>query len=419
MTPPGGPDSVPPRPLPRPPSLQGLPLLDDLPDVDGRRVLVRAELNVPLEDGPDGSRRVSDDFRIQTVLPTLHWLAERGARITVCSHLGRPEGSPDPRWSMTPVCQRLAELCPGVDVMENLRFDPGETSNDPAFVDRLVDGFEAYVNEAFGASHRAHASIVGPPARLPSAAGLRLAREVEVLGGLFESPARPFLALLGGAKVADKLGVLQALASRVDTLAVGGAMAFTFLAAEGHGVGESLVDQRYLDACRQLLEGPVPVLVPTDVRGLEPGHAFGPAAGRGGDNGVTKVFGGGGVAPDLPDGWVGLDVGPETAEAFAAAIAGAATVLWNGPLGAFEDERFADGTHRVAQAVADCPGFTVIGGGDSASALEHLGLADRVDFLSTGGGASLELLEHGDLPGLAALRGAPNAPAISGAPSAG
>ncbi len=374
----------------------GLPLLEDLPDVRGRRVLVRVDFNVPLDDDPDvpGVRRVADDFRIRTALPTLRLLLERGAEVTACSHLGRPKGAPDARFDMAPVRARLDELAPGVTLLENLRFSPGETANDPAFVDELVSGQDAYVNEAFGASHRAHASIVGPPARLPSAAGRELAREVEVLGGLVASPARPFVAVVGGAKIGDKLGVLEALAKRVDVLCVGGAMAFTFLLATGHHVGDSLVDLEQVESCAKLLASGVEIVLPVDVVALESGERSGPRV----------------VGQDVPDGWQGLDIGPRTAAAFAGVVTEAATILWNGPLGVTEDERFAAGTCSVAQAVAASGGFSVVGGGDSVSALRHLGLADRVGFLSTGGGASLELLEKGDLPGLAALRDASNAP---------
>ncbi len=389
----------------RPAPFRGLPLLMDLPDVEGKSVLVRVDFNVPLEDGPDGALVVADDFRIRTALPTLDWLLERGARVTACSHLGRPKGPDDLRCSMAPVRARLAELRPEVELMENLRFSPGEKGNDPAFVEELIAGQDAYVNEAFAASHRVHASVVGPPARLPSAAGHRMAREVEVLGSLLDDPARPFVAVVGGSKVADKLGVLRALLGHVDVLAVGGAMAFTFLAALGHSVGSSLVELDRVEDCRQLLASGADILLPTDVVALEPGGTFGPDAGVAGPRGDAKV-----IERDVPDGWTGLDIGPETASAFTRVIAGAGTVLWNGPVGVVEDERFAQGTRRVARAIADCPGFTVVGGGDSASAIDHMGLADQVDFLSTGGGASLEFIEFGDLPGLVALRGAPNAP---------
>ena len=386
--------------------LRGIPLLQDLPPLEGARVLVRVDFNVPLHIGVRGQATVADDFRITAALPTLQQLLDEGAEVVAASHLGRPAGERDPRWVMDPVRERLEALCPGVGLAENLRFDPGEKANDPAFVQQLIEGFDAYVNEAFGAAHRAHASIVGPPRFLPSAAGLRFAREVEVLGGVLESPARPFVAVVGGAKVADKLEVLKVLATKVDTLIVGGGMAFTFLAARGQHVGNSLCDQSRLEDCRVLLESGVPILLPTDTRALEPGGTFGPANDGRGSRGSVKVIEG-----DLPDGWTGLDIGPDSAATFAEAVAGAGTVLWNGPLGAFEDVRFAGGTRVVAQAVADSPGFSVVGGGDSASALDELGLSDRVDFLSTGGGASLSFIEtEGHLPGIDALRRAPNAP---------
>jgi len=386
--------------------LGGLPLLEDLPELDGRRVLVRVDFNVPLHIGVRGKATVADDFRITAALPTLRRLLDEGADVVACSHLGRPAGAPDPRWEMDPVRERLQVLCPGVGLMENLRFDPGEKANDSSFVQRLIEGFDAYVDEAFGAAHRAHASIVGPPRFLPSAAGLRFAGEVEVLGGILEHPARPFVAVVGGAKVADKLEVLKVLATKVDTLVVGGGMAYTFMAARGQHVGSSLLDETHIEACRDLLDSGVRILLPTDTRALEPGGTFGPPSGGHGPRGSVKVIEG-----DLPDGWTGLDIGPDTAAAFADVVAGAGTVLWNGPLGAFEDKRFARGTRIVAEAVAHSPGFTVVGGGDSVSALDELGLADEVDFVSTGGGASLTFIEkEGHLPGIDALRLAPNAP---------
>ncbi len=386
--------------------LRGIPLLDDLPSLQGAHVLVRVDFNVPLHIGVRGAATVADDFRIAAAVPTLQRLLDAGAEVVAASHLGRPAGARDPRWEMDPVRARLRALCPGVELMENLRFDPGEKKNDPAFVQRLIEGFDAYVDEAFGAAHRVHASIVGPPQFLPSAAGLRFAREVEVLGGILEDPARPFVAVVGGAKVADKLEVLKALATKVDALVVGGGMAYTFLAARGQHVGSSLLDESHLDACRALLRSGVRILLPTDTRALEPGGTFGPPTEGFEPRGSVKVIEG-----DLPDGWTGLDIGPESAAAFAEAVAGAGTVLWNGPLGAFEDHRFAEGTRVVAEAVAHCPGFSVVGGGDSASALEELGLSDEVGYLSTGGGASLSFIEtEGHLPGIDALRRAPNAP---------
>lgn len=383
--------------------LAGVPLLEDLPDLTGRRVLVRADFNVPLRPGVDGRSEIDDDFRIRAALPTLAWLTDRGAEVTACTHLGRPKGAPDPRYDVAPVRDRLAELAPGVALAENLRFDPGEEADDPAFVARLVDGFDCYVNDAFGASHRAHGSIVGPPGRLPSAAGRLLQREVEVLGGLLVDPGRPFVAVVGGAKVADKIGVLRALLDRVDRLVVGGAMAFTFLAASGRAVGSSLQDESQRDACGKLLEeAGERIVLPGDVVALGPGGTLGHG---GPGTGEVAVYGG-----DVPDGWQGVDIGPESRARCAAELAGAATVFWNGPLGVFEDDRFAAGTNAVAEAIVASTAFTVVGGGDSASALDRLGLSDRIGFVSTGGGASLELLEHGDLPGLVALRGAPNAP---------
>jgi phosphoglycerate kinase len=366
--------------------LARLPRLEDLPDVSGRRVLVRTDFNVPLEDG-----RITDDFRIHAALPTLGWLQEQGASIVCASHLGRPKGKPDERWSMAPVRARLAELAPGVELLENLRFDPGEEANDPTFVDRLVAGMDAYVDDAFGAAHRAHASIVGPPARLPSAAGRLLQQEVEVLLALRDDPQRPFVAVLGGAKVSDKIGVIDALLRVVDQLVIGGGMCFTFLAALGNPVGDSLCEPDQLDTCRRLLDQGKPVHLPEDIVGLD---------GRG----QLATFG-----TRLPEGAKGLDIGPGSAAAFADVVMDARTVFWNGPMGMFEDERFAAGTRTLAQAMADTRAFTVVGGGDSAAALAEFGLDREVDHVSTGGGASLELLELGDLPGLAALRDAPNA----------
>ena len=369
-----------------------LPLLEDLPPVDGRRVFVRTDFNVPLDHDSAGQVRITDDFRIRAALPTITWLQERGATVVCASHLGRPKGKPDPRYSMEPVRARLAELAPGAELLENLRYDPGEEANDPAFVARLVEGIDAYVDDAFGAAHRAHASIVGPPRTLPSAAGRLLAKEVEVLTGLRDDPRRPFVAVLGGAKVSDKLGVIDALLGVVDALVIGGGMCFTFLAALGRPIGDSLVEPDQIDTCRRLLDATAkPIHLPEDIMGLDA-------------NGQVATYG-----TRLPDGVRGLDIGPGSAAAFADIVLDAGTVFWNGPMGMFEDPRFAAGTRTVAQAMADTKAFTVVGGGDSAAALAEFGLADDVDHVSTGGGASLELLELGDLPGLVALREAPNA----------
>ena len=363
-----------------------IPTLEDLEarlgSLDGRHVLVRTDFNVPL----DGDQ-ITDDFRIRAALPTLEWLTERNAHVVAASHLGRPKGKPDPRYSMEPVRARLAELAPGVELRENLRYDPGEEANDERFVAALVEGIDAYVNDAFGASHRAHASIVGPPRHVPSAMGRLLEREVDVLLRLRDDPARPFVAVLGGAKVSDKLGVIEALLDVVDSLAIGGAMCFTFLAAQGRPIGDSLFEPEQVDTCRNLLaKATKPIYLPSDIVGVDVA-------------GSVATFG-----ARLPDGAKGLDIGPGTAAEFSDVVMEARTVFWNGPMGVFEDERFAAGTRAVAQAVADTKAFTVVGGGDSAAALAEFGLDDDVDHVSTGGGASLELLELGDLPGLQALR---------------
>ena len=374
-----------------------VPCLEDLGPLQGRSVLVRVDFNVPLTGGGPGTgAEIADDLRVRAALPTLRWLQRQGATVTACTHLGRPKGRPDPRCSLEPVRRLLEELAPGVELLENLRFDPGETANDPAFAERLVAGHDAYVNDAFGASHRAHASIVGPPRRLPSAAGRLLAQEVEVLGGLRDSPRRPFVAVLGGAKVSDKLGVIDALLETVDALVIGGAMCFTFLAARGHRVGDSLCEDSMVDRCRELLDGGTPIHLPYDLTVLGPGGVLGdPGAG-----GEVRQAG-----ADVPDGWIGTDIGPGSAAAFGDVIHEAGTVLWNGPMGVFEDPRFGGGTGAVAAAMAETRAFTVVGGGDSAAAARRFGVDRDMDHVSTGGGASLELIEKGDLPGLAALRG--------------
>jgi phosphoglycerate kinase len=373
-----------------------VPSLEDLGDVSGRRVLLRADFNVPIKDG-----EVVDDFRIRAALPTIEWLTDNGAQVTACSHLGRPKGKPDPKYTIDPVRKVLAELAPGVELLENLRYDPGEEANNPAFVAELIDGQDLYVNDAFGASHRSHASIVGPPRFLPSAAGRLLHREVEVLLPLRSDPAKPFVCILGGAKVSDKLAVIGALLRVADSLIIGGGMCFTFLRAQGHAIGDSLVEDDMVATCRELLEREGDRLhLPSDITALGPGGVIGdPSAG-----GEVRQ-----VGADVPDGWKGLDIGPGTAAEFGDLILDARTVFWNGPMGVFEDPRFAAGTRSVAESMAETSGFTVVGGGDSAAALDEFSLAGEIDHVSTGGGASLELLELGDLPGLEALRGAPNA----------
>lgn len=371
-----------------------VPRLEDLGDLSGKSVLVRADFNVPISDG-----HITDDLRIRAAVPTLRYLLEAGASVTACTHLGRPKGEPDPAYSVEPVRAKLAEWLPEVTLLDNLRFDPGETANDPAFVQALIEGHHAYVNDAFGASHRAHASIVGPPQFLPSAAGRLLHREVEVLGGMNDRPRRPFVAVMGGSKVSDKLAVIEALLEHVDSLIVGGGMCFTFLKAKGHNIGSSLCEDDMVETCKALLDGPKPIHLPYDITAMGPdGRLFEPEAG--GD--VRQI----GV--EIPDGWMGVDIGPGSAAQFGDVIHQAGTVLWNGPMGVFEDPRFAGGTGAVAQAMADTKAFTIVGGGDSAAAAKQFKVDRDMDHVSTGGGASLELIEKGDLPGLEALRGAPN-----------
>jgi phosphoglycerate kinase len=385
----------------------------DAAEPDGRRVLVRDDFNVPLDDG-----RVTDDLRVRASLPTLRHLLERRARVICCSHLGRPKGKRDARYSLEPVAGVLGDrlrvevafvddvvgdqaaraaqqLEPGqVLLLQNLRFEPGEEANDPDFADRLASLAELYVDDAFGAAHRAHASVVGVAERLPAYAGYLLASEVEELSRLLEGPERPFVAVLGGSKVSDKLAVLSNLLGNVDTLVIGGGMCFTFLAAQGNEVGDSLFEPDQVDAVRDLLaraerEGKR-ILLPTDVVvaddfAEDAGHRTVPAGGIG-------------------RGWRGLDIGPDSAKTFAGAVRDARTVFWNGPMGVFEWSAFEAGTRAVAEAVATTDAYTVVGGGDSAAALAKFGLDDKVDHLSTGGGASLELLEGKDLPGVSVLR---------------
>jgi len=361
--------------------------------LEGKRILVRCDFNVPVRDGA-----ISDDLRIKAALPTLNWLLERGAIVVACTHFGRPQGKPDPKFSVGLLRARVEELAPGVQLLENLRFDPGETENSPEFVKYLIGGagglpFDGYVNDAFGVSHRAHASVVGPPGNLPSAAGRLLEKEIDVLGRMRSSPNRPFVAVLGGAKVSDKIGVIEALLSVVDRLLLGGGMCFTFLKALGHGIGDSLCETDQEATCKRILESGASILLPSDIAALSPDGAIGA------NSGEVRQMG-----QSIPEGWKGLDIGPGTAAAFGDVIHEARTVFWNGPMGMFEDPRFAAGTRAIGQALADTKAFTVVGGGDSAAAIAEIGLTPYMDHVSTGGGASLELLELGDLPGLIALR---------------
>jgi phosphoglycerate kinase len=362
-------------------------------NLEGKHVLVRVDFNCPVAL-VDGRLEVTDDFRIRATLPLFEDLLARGASVTACTHFGRPNGQVVEEFSVEPVRRRLNELCPGITLMENLRFNPGEESNDPAFGASLVDGFDYYINEAFSASHREHASIMVPPTLLPSAAGPNLLREVSTLESLLQNPERPFVSIVGGAKVKDKLGIVKVLSQKADTVIVGGGMAYTFEVVEGRTIGGSLFDASYLEVCAELLQTGK-IAIPSDSVGLPLGVPFGP---EGGPDAVQN-FG-----ANIPDGFEGFDIGPESIERFTAIIAGAATILWNGPMGVFEDPRLAVGTKAVAEAIAASSAVSVIGGGDSVAAIQMFGLEDQVSFVSTGGGASLEFVELGDLPGIRALR---------------
>jgi phosphoglycerate kinase len=377
--------------------------LEDLGDVDGKRALVRVDFNVPL----DGDGRITDDARIRAALPTLRELRDKGARLVLLSHLGRPKGR-DPKLSLRPAAERAGELL-GTEVvladdfddvpddaetvmLENVRFFDGETANDEALAIRYAALGDVYVNDAFGSAHRAHASTEAVAHLLPHAAGRLLQREVETLTGILADPQRPLVAIIGGAKVTDKIGVLDAFLQRADTILVGGAMCFPFFSAQGRKVGDSLCEAEGIEPAERVLadarDGQL--RLPTD---LVLGRTFDA------DTEVRELSG-----VDVPDGWMGLDIGSDTASAYIEVIAAAGTVFWNGPMGAFELAPFEDGTRVVAEAVAAAPGTTVVGGGDSAAALAKFGLVDRVDHVSTGGGASLELIEGKPLPGVEALK---------------
>lgn len=360
-----------------------LPQLEDLGDLTGKNVLVRSDLNVPLENGT-----IQDDFRIRQAVETWKWLIDHGAKVTVCSHLGRPKGAPDPKYSMEPVRKRAQELCPGVEVLENVRFSPGEKTNDVAFVKELIDGQDVFVNDAFGTAHRADASVVGPAQFLPSAAGRLLSKEIEMLAPMLTTPAKPFLAILGGAKVSDKIGVIDSLLEKVDTMIIGGGMAYTFLKALGHDIGNSILQEDQLDYARRVLDSGKRIVLPTDV-----------VVATSPDDSNVEI-----VGRDIPAEKEGFDVGPQSREEFASEIKGAQTIFWNGPLGMFEKDAFSAGTKFVAEAVANSTGTTIIGGGDVVAAVNQFGLGDKMTWVSTGGGAALEFIEKGDLPGLVALR---------------
>ena len=383
-------------------------------NVQGKRVLVRVDYNVPLT--PEGT--VADDKRIVAALPTVKYLLEHGARVILCSHLGRPKGTVKPEFSLKPVVARLKELLPGVKIdfasdcigeeakekamalqdgqillLENLRFHKEEEKNDAEFAKELASLAEIYVSDAFGTVHRAHASTAGVAAYLPAVAGFLIGKELSIMGQALENPQRPFVAILGGAKVADKIGVIKNLLQKCDSLIIGGGMAYTFFAAQGYGIGDSLLDKDSIGLAKDLMAEAesrgVKLLLPVDTVVAK---EFAADA----EHKTVKVN-------EIPDGWQGLDIGEESRKLFAGVIESAKTVIWNGPMGVFEFPAFAKGTAAVAEACAKCQGTTIIGGGDSASAVKKLGYADKMTHISTGGGASLEFLEGKVLPGVAAL----------------
>lgn len=387
-------------------------------EVKGKRVLVRVDFNVP----QDETGRITDDRRIRAALPTIQYLINHGAKTILVSHLGRPKGKPEDRekFTLKPVAERLGELlgkpvplapdCIGPEVqkmvqalgegdvllLENVRFHPQEEKNDPEFAKQLADLAEVYVNDAFGTAHRAHASTEGVTKYLPGVAGYLMQKEIEYLGGALATPKRPFIAVLGGAKVKDKIPVIENLVGKVDRLIIGGGMAYTFLKAQGKEIGQSLLDAESIDFCREMLaKAGDKILLPVDVV-VADGNPFE----KGADAVQTRV-----VSVDaIPADWQGVDIGPETQKRFAEAVKGAGTVVWNGPMGIFEFDRFAVGTRAMAQALADSGAVTIVGGGDSAAAVEQLGFAEKMTHISTGGGASLEFLEGRVLPGVAALQ---------------
>jgi phosphoglycerate kinase len=380
-------------------------------DVGGKRVLVRVDFNVPVKDGV-----VTDDTRIRRALPTIRHLLSEGARPLLISHLGRPKGEPDPKYAMDPVAARLGELLDepvkkldaavgpeveealedwdgrGVILLENSRFYPGETNNDPDLADQLAALADLYVDDAFGAAHRAHATTVGVAERLPAAAGLLLEEEIDYLDAVLENPERPFVAILGGAKVSDKLGVIESLLGTADSLLVGGAMCFTFFKAQGYEIGNSLVEDDYLEEARRLMgEAEERLILPVDV-------VVADAMEEGVETETVPV-------DAIPAGKLGLDIGYDTVTLFERHLSDARTIFWNGPMGVFEIDAFAKGTEGVAKAVADSDATSVVGGGDSVAAVNKLGLEDEMSHISTGGGASLEYVEGKELPGVAVLPG--------------
>ena len=382
-------------------------------DVRGKRCLVRCDFNVPIKDGV-----ITDDNRIVESLKTINYLREQGAKVILCSHLGRPNGEVNPKYSLLPVALHLQKLLGApvafaqdtvgeqaktmaaaledgqVLLLENLRFTPDEEKNDPAFAKQLASLADIFVNDAFGTAHRAHASTAGVAAYLPAVCGFLIQKEIDIMGKALENPKRPFVAILGGAKVSDKIGVIENLLTKVDTIIIGGGMAYTFIKALGGTIGTSLCEEDKLDFAKELVETAkargVNFMLPEDT---VVGDRFAADC-------EYKTC----PSAEVPDGWMGLDIGEKTAAAIAAALVGAGTIVWNGPMGVFEWENFAKGTATVAKAVADSGAISIIGGGDSAAAVEQLGYADKITHISTGGGASLEFLEGLELPGIAALK---------------
>ncbi|OGW30141.1 MAG: phosphoglycerate kinase [Nitrospirae bacterium GWC2_42_7] len=386
--------------------------VDEL-NIKGKRVFIRVDFNVPFDD----SLRITDDSRIRSALPTINYAIDEGARVILASHLGRPKGKPDPRFSLAPVAKRLQRLldkevafaqdCVGIQVeglvskmkdgdvllLENLRYHAEEEKNDDGFAKKLAGLADFYINDAFGAAHRAHASTVGIPKYLPSAAGFLMKKEIEYLKGVVNNPVRPFVAILGGAKVSGKIGVLEHLETKVDKVLIGGGMAFTFIKAMGYEVGDSLVETEMFETAqrirKKLKSAGVKFYLPVDcviAQTLEPGAE-------------TKIV----PTLEIPRGWKALDIGPATVKLFSEALANAKTILWNGPMGVFEIDAFSRGTYSVAHSVADAYALTIVGGGDTDLAVHRAGVSDALSFISTGGGASLQLLEGNELPGIAAL----------------
>ena len=383
-------------------------------EVAGKKVLVRCDFNVPL-DGETGE--ITDNRRIRAALPTINYLLENNAKVILCSHLGRPKGEANPKYSLKPVAEELSKLLNkkvtlakdvigedaekltsnmengDVILLENVRFHKEEEKNDPEFAKKLASFAEIYVNDAFGTAHRAHASTAGVADYLPAVSGFLIEKELEFLGSSLENPQRPFIAILGGAKVSDKIGVIENLLEKVDSLLIGGGMAYTFYKAQGHGIGTSICEEDKLDLAKEILEKAkqkgVNLLLPVD------NHVSSEYS----NDGESKFV----ESTEIPEGFMGLDIGPKTIENFKEVIKTAKTILWNGPLGVSEFERFAEGTNQIAKALAESSAVTIIGGGDSAAAIEKMGLADKMTHISTGGGASLEFLEGKVLPGIACL----------------